>query len=34
MERVAACGGGVVGKCEANEEKQLKAKRHLTLLWC
>lgn len=33
MERVAACGG-VVGKCEASEGKQLKAKRDLALLWC
>lgn len=31
MERLAACGG-IVGKCEASEEKQLKAKRHFTFI--
>lgn len=31
MERVAACGG-VVGKCEASEERQLKAKRDFTFI--
>lgn len=31
MEKVAACGA-VVGKCEASEERQLKAKRDFTFI--